>query len=85
MSPAPYRRRTEVVLRRRLAVLLAAAMMLAMAASQAWAEQGEVPGKAKGTAWGQGGGGGDTAHPDDNGKHNANGGGTLNNPHNTVC
>ena len=72
------------MLRRRLAVLLAAAMMLAMAASQAWAEQGEVPGKAKGTAWGQGGGG-DTAHPDDNGNHNRNGGGTLNNPHNTFC
>jgi hypothetical protein len=56
-----------------------------MAASQAWADQGEVPGKAKGTAWGQGGGGGDTAHPDDNGNHNRNGGGTLNNPHNTFC
>ena len=73
------------MLRRRLAVLLAAAMMLAMAASQAWADQGEVPGKAKGTAWGQGGGGGDTAHPDDNGNHNANGGGRDHNPHIRPC
>jgi len=66
------------VLRRRLAVLLAAAMMLVMAASSAWAES--APGNGKGI--GLGFGGGDTAHPNDNGKHNAKGGGyELNNPH----
>ena len=76
ITPLLYGRRTEEVLRKKLAVLLAAVMMLAVA-SPALA----APGNGKGVGTGEGGG--DAVHAD-NGNHvgTAKGEGLNNNPHN---
>jgi hypothetical protein len=75
-------RRTEEVLRKKLAVLLAATMMVVMAVSPAWAAPG---GNLKGNGDGQGAG--DTINTKDTSSGGAQktrvGGGPLNNPN--VC
>ena len=79
-APLLYGRRSEEVLRKKLAVLLAAVMMLIMAASPAWAAPGKSgQGNEVSQGIGKGRGGGDLINPD-NGDQKAKGGGTLNNP-----
>jgi hypothetical protein len=58
--------------------VVAVLMALMMAMPTASADPG---GNFKGWGWGQGGG--DVAHPQDNGNHNANGGGRV--EHNPNC